>query len=61
LEKNEAAHLALKYGAEVREYRKDKEILTNQLSRVEIEKGKLNTAIAGLNQRVKNLDQEIKT
>src|SRR6185437_7045562 len=32
LEKKEAAHLALKYGAEVREYRKDKEILTNKLS-----------------------------
>ena len=41
LEKDEAAHLALKYGAEVREYRKDKEILTNQISVTEIERGEL--------------------
>lgn len=60
MEKNEAAHLALKYGAEVREYRKDKEILTNQISRIEIEKGQLKNDIVGLQGNIKTKNIEIK-
>src|SRR6185312_923320 len=56
----EAAHLALKYGAEVREYRKDKEILTNQISRIEIEKGQLKNDIVGLQGNIKTKNIEIK-
>lgn len=60
LEKDEAAHLALKYGAEVREYRKDKEILTNQLSTKEIESAQLRNDIIGLQGNIKTKNIEIK-
>jgi chromosome segregation ATPase len=61
LDKSVAVHTVLKYGAVINQ--RDSEIrqVNAKLSRTEIEKAAVEVAIAGLNERVKNLDQQINT